>query len=388
MFNGESNKLAVVVIAYNRLTSIQRLIKSLVSADYLGEKVDLFISIDNSGNSVVADYANQIEWAHGELKIIVHQVRLGLKAHVLSCGSLVRDYDAVCVFEDDLYASPGYYTFAKQALLHFKELNGVAGISLYAHSWNPYVNRPFIPVNDGYDVFFLQVASSWGQIWSRASWSKFVKWMESRVDDDLHSDCLPKEVSNWSAKSWLKYHNKYLVDTNQFFVYPRESLSTNFSDTGEHAIENTVYQVPILTRPVASYRFPSTLEDGVQYDAFFENRSYANTLGLREDQLDVNFYGNREKKKRYLLTIERLGYKVVTSFGMKLRPIDLNVLLSIEGEGIYLYDTTVFESNRMRRFSKIAKLLYDMRISSKKDLLLAVGYLYLMSLLKKFGVKS
>ncbi len=380
--------IAIVVIAYNRLASIQRLIKSLLAAEYFGDSIDLIISIDNSGSATIVDYARSIVWPHGHIKIIEQEVRLGLKAHVLKCGSLTSEYDHLCVFEDDLYASPGFYRFAKNASLHFSGMEKIAGISLYTHEWNQYVNRPFVPMRDGHDVFLLQVASSWGQVWSRKSWSAFETWMAGKKDEDLPSHLLPKEVSNWSPKSWLKFHNKYLAETNQFFVYPRESLSTNFSDAGEHAIENSIYQVSLLEKPKKIYCFPSSANDCVQYDSFFENMGYSKCLGISADQLDVNLYGNRSSKKRYLLSTLRLKYKAVASFGLKMRPIDLNIIHGIEGNGIYLYDTSMLSGGSRRKEFGLNKLLYDVRFNAKKELLIAAMILYINAILRKIGIIS
>ena len=42
--------IGLVVITYNRLLSLERLLSSLLIADYNDDKVDLIVSIDFSGN--------------------------------------------------------------------------------------------------------------------------------------------------------------------------------------------------------------------------------------------------------------------------------------------------------------------------------------------------
>lgn len=380
------NKIAVLIIAYNRIESIKRLIKSVMAADYLGDNVDLIISIDNSGSPAIADYANSIEWVHGEFIVVEHPVKLGLKAHVLECGNYTKDYESLCVLEDDIYVSPGFYNFAKLATRQYRNNDEIAGISLYTHEWNQYVNRPFIPVADGYDIFFMQIASSWGQIWSKKSWTDFMEWINGKSDKDLVSVLLPKQVSSWSSKSWLKYHNMYLVERNKFFVYPRESLSTNFSDAGEHATVNTVYQVSLLTKVRNNYLFPLNIDDGVRYDAFFENMGYGKILGISDEELDVNLYGNRVNSKKYLLSTSRINYSVCKSFELKFRPIDLNIINQLEGDDIYLYDTTRKISTRKISFWNNKKLRYDLRTNAKKDMFLNASHLYLVAILRRVGI--
>lgn len=62
--------------------------------------------------------------------------------------------------------------------------------------------------------------------------------------------------------------------------------------------------------------------------------------------IDLN--GNRENidEARYLLSCRNMPYKIIRTFGMRLRPIELNVLQEIEGNGIYLYDMSEFSDNK------------------------------------------
>lgn len=378
------SNFAIVVIAYNRLNSLKRLIDSLFRAQYLGDKIDLVISLDNSGLSSLVEFSNSIHWPYGEKKIIHHEERLGLKKHVLKCGELTKIYENICVLEDDLYVSPGFYTFAKAAIEHFSDFDEIAGISLYSHQWNPYVNKPFYAMQDGYDIYSMQIASSWGQIWNRNSWRDFIQWMEGKTDQDLKSDNFPSAVSDWSEKSWLKFHNRYLVDKNKYFIYPRCSLTTNFSDPGEHAELTSTYQVPLLVRAKQDYSFPGNIESSTRYDAFFENMDIASSIGVPDQDLDVSFYDNRIATKRFLLTSAIHNKKIVKTFGMRLRPIELNVIYEIPGDDLFLYDMSINSRNRRnpwRYFTR--RFLYDIKSNSKRDLLISASALYLSAIRKR-----
>ena len=50
-----------------------------------------------------------------------------------------------------------------------------------------------------------------------------------------YSEKIPEYLNGWPESSWLKYHTRYCIETDRYFVYPYVSLSTNFSDAGEHA---------------------------------------------------------------------------------------------------------------------------------------------------------
>lgn len=373
--------IAVVVITYTRLTSFSRVIKSLQLSDYEGDVVDLIISIDNDGTDAISDYAKSIFWPHGNIRIIKHPNRLGLKKHVLSCGDLTKIYSSICVFEDDIYASPGFYGFAKRAVSEFSSNEMIAGISLYTPQWNQYVDRPFVSLDTGLDVFSMQVASSWGQVWTRNSWDEFRAWLKDKEDKDLHFPLLPAVVANWSKKSWLKFHNAYLAATGKYFIYPKVSLATNFSDDGEHARSNSVYQVPLLARPQREYRFNDRSVAMAKYDAYFESQNMFDVLGINPNEIDVNLYGNKPLKKRFVLSLNPQGFAIEKSFGMSLRPMELNVILSIPGSEIFLLDTHKkrshsFRQNILNSSLKLRVFMYETRTSAKFYLILSGLYLY------------
>lgn len=53
-------------------------------------------------------------------------------------------------------------------------------------------------------------------------------------------------------------------------------------------------------------------------------------------------YGNRKDfSKKYVLTPARLPYKIVKSFGLHMRPQEVNVINNIPGTNIFLYDTRI-----------------------------------------------
>ena len=75
---------AIVLVCYNRLGGLKRLLSSLEKVDYDGRNdISLIFSIDNSGTSTVEDFAKSYEWNHGEKVIRTFPQRQGLKKHIL-----------------------------------------------------------------------------------------------------------------------------------------------------------------------------------------------------------------------------------------------------------------------------------------------------------------
>ena len=343
------NKVAIVVIGYNRLNPIKRLINSLTCASY-NNKVDLIISIDKSDSTIVEEFAKTVEWKYGNIIIKTFSNNLGLKQHVLTCGNYLNEYnyDAIIVLEDDIIVSPGFYNFAIQAIEKYKNNDKIAGISLYHHAWNLFANRPFIPLKDKYDAFFLKYAQSWGQIWLKKQWNEFYNWYIKKQYELLNKNEIPKNVLEWDEKSWLKYHIQYCIDTNKYFVYPYISFTSNFCDSGIHNKSNsTRMQVPLDMGTNKEYNLPDFNEDALYYDAYFESENIYKLLNIKKEDLIVDFYSCKcfFLTAKYLLSTRQLNYKIIKKYALEMKPYELNIKNNIYGNEIFLYDLTEKEKN-------------------------------------------
>lgn len=212
------NNIAIVIVAYCREKSLARLLES-VSRAYIDDNTTLIISIDKSNNPLVTEYANTFEWKYGEKRVIAHSENLGLKKHILSCGNYLDEFDAIIVLEDDLVVSEGFFNYSKLAVKQYQDNNNIAGISLYSFHINPHSTYPFFPDKSEYDNYFIQYAPSWGQVWMKNQWAEFKKWLESNDEDIFDLPHLPINISRWGKKSWLKYHIKFAVEKNKYFIY-------------------------------------------------------------------------------------------------------------------------------------------------------------------------
>lgn len=360
------SRLAVVVVGYNRVSGMKRLLSSLECAYYGTDKVDLIISIDNSGLAEPIEAAQQFVWTHGEKLVRSFPQRQGLRKHILSCGEYLQQYDAIAVLEDDIVVSPAYYEYMKQTVEYYKDNSDIAGISLYTHKTNVNVNAPFDAQSGTYDVYYQQFAQSWGQIWMKNQWADFVKWYESHSCDSVAADNVPQYVSNWPETSWLKYHIKYCIDNNKYFVYPYNSLSTCFCDVGEHCKEaNTAYQVPMLVQVGKCYALSDDIDKLVVYDAFFERVGLEKRLEFETDELCVDIYGHRTNTqgKRYLLTTKAMPFELVKGYSLEMRPHELNIIMGVEGDDVFLYDTTKQCPKKQNDISAYKHIMYYYKLS-------------------------
>lgn len=336
--------LAIVVIGYDNGESILRLLKSLQRAEYGKDTVDLIISIDHSGNQVVESIARNFEWHIGAKKIRTFKERQGLKKHILSCGNFLEKYDAIFVFEDDIIVSPYFYEYGKKCIDFYYNDKAVEGVSLYSSQWNQNANFPFVPLKTKYDMYFLQAAPSWGQIWFKDRFEKFMEWYNDNQDFfDVEDVRIPHNLYTWGDNSWLKYHIAYCIVQHKYFVYPYYSYTSTFTEAGTHyKTALTRFHADLLVDKEDEYRFVNYDEERIRYDAFYENENLKAYLEKEyADTAEVDLYGTKcfDNKKRYLLSTQVLPYKIINKYGLQLRPMELNIYFQIDGEEIFLYDT-------------------------------------------------
>ncbi len=344
-------KYALIAVGYRRPAGLKRLLESLRRADCAGARVTLIVSVDGGGDPAVGAVAREFDWPHGEKRLCLREARLGLRAHLLSLGDWLAEFDAAAVFEDDVIAMPGFYRFMAQAVPRYAGDSRIAGISLYSPRWNGQAFHDFTPAPSAHDAYFMRQAQSWGQIWMRRAWTEFRAWYDAHAEDDLSGMLLPDFVKRWPDTSWLKYHTAYCAACEKDFVYPYASLTSCFAEAGTHSpFRHSLHHPPLWEAVPDALRLPDPSE-GVRYDAFFERRGLARALNLPEDELCVSLYGTKPlamrsggpgrgeaERFRYLLTTERLPFAALRGFALELRPHEQNVLQENPGADILLYD--------------------------------------------------
>ena len=330
---------AICIVAYNRTDSLRRLLGSLERASYPSEEVTLVISIDKSDTSTVEDFADGYQWKFGPKRVIKHDRNLGLRKHVLSCGDLLDEFESIIVIEDDIYVAPDFYNYATACIDRFSDDDRVAGISLYNFRYNAEAQLPFNQLKTDSDVYMMQLAQSWGQVWMRKQWCEFRKWYDGLTEGiESLGNRIPASILKWPESSWLKYHTAYCICADKYFIYPYFALSTCFAEAGEHtASTSSIHQSLLYSGRNSTFKLNPT----VIYDAYREFVGFGEYLGIDEKDLCTDYFGLKGKieGRRYLLTRQCLPFRRLRSFGLELRPYELNVINGIEGNMLFLYDT-------------------------------------------------
>lgn len=332
------DKVAIVAIGYNRLESMKRLLSSLLKASYTVDNVPLVISIDCSGDTKLYDYVRTFEWPFGPKYVKIQTERLGLLKHVLQCGGLTKFFKAAILLEDDIYVSEFFYDYVINAVDFYYNDDRIGGISLYRNEMGG--TLPIALPQDGKDVFLRQSVASWGECWTDKMWSGFQQWYNNPANQDLSKVDMPDFIKGWK-KAWSKFYMAYQVVRDKYFIFPSVSLTTCFSEAGEHGFDSTIGQVTLLSGP-KDFKFVP-FEEMTRYDVYGTDSRVYEWVGIPKEELMVSFRSERPnvQGKRYILSSYCYPYSVVKTFGLNLFPIELNVKYALPGEGLYLYDTSV-----------------------------------------------
>jgi hypothetical protein len=294
---------AIVVVAYNRPQALRGLLDSLLKADYRGLNVELVISIDGGGDRAVIALVDSFVWPFGSKLVSKQPVRIGLKNHIVASGSFTKLLGSIIVLEDDLEVAPGFYTFATEALQICATELTVAGISLYSYSITECTYESFSTYPDGHDTYLMQFPSSWGQAWTAQQWQGFVSWLDKH-DKQSHTN-LPPFVQRWGQHSWKKLFLQYMMDEGKYFLYPKQSFTTNKGYPGVHfALRLMLYDVPLYGGKELTI---TTIENLQRFDAHFEMEPITlKKLAGEEldDSFELNLFGAKDStqtKAKYFI---------------------------------------------------------------------------------------
>ena len=332
------DRVAIVAIGYNRLESMKRLLGSLLKARYNISDVPLVISIDCSGDVSLYEYVKSFEWPFGPKYVNIQAERLGLLRHVLQCGGLTQFFKAVILLEDDIYVSEYFYNYTTEAVNYYYDDDRIGGISLYRNEMGGTI--PVALPQDGNDVFLRQSVASWGECWTDKMWTGFRQWFDNPENLDLTPVDMPDYIKGWK-KAWSKFYMAYQIVNDKYFIFPSVSLTTCFSEAGEHGFDSTIGQVTLLSGP-KDFKFVP-FDEMTKYDIYGTDSRVYEWIGIPKSDLMVSFRGVNPNKKgvKYILSPYSYPYSIVKSYGLNLFPIELNIRYAIPGRGLFLYDTSV-----------------------------------------------
>ncbi|OQA01904.1 MAG: GNT-I family protein [Bacteroidetes bacterium ADurb.Bin408] len=380
---------AIIIVAYNRTEPLKRLLDSLLRAKYPAQPIPLIISIDKSESARVADLAEGFHWPYGKKEVVKHNEHKGLLKHLLYMLSLAETYEDLIVLEDDLAVSPYFYSFARQALAFYGSAPDVAGVSLYHYSLSESSLLKFDPLDDSSSVYFMQYPSSWGFAINKKQALAFLESYNSGSLNYFIKE--PLFIKNWPAQSWKRFMTSYLIKRDNYFVFPRLSLTTNFSPAGTHIPCNMeLFHVPIQTADML-YRFIPFEQSMAVYDSYFEmtpaclNKRTPLFTGYN---FELDLQGCKDltaSDAPYVLTTRHTLHPLF-SFASEMKPLLLNVVNNEAGKDIFFTLKEHVTENPGKIHYGHAEYLhrYSHKILSGRFSFLKYFYFYILYDLKLF----
>ncbi|WOL18076.1 hypothetical protein Cni_G26869 [Canna indica] len=284
--NWNRMRIAVNIITQNRVSSLQRLLRSLQNAYYLGDEVRISFNMDSKVDEATLKLVGSFQWPHGPKIIRRRIIQGGLIRAVSESWYPSSDDEFGLLLEDDIEVSPYYYLWIKYALLAYHydpqiSLPELSSISLYTPrivevvkerpKWNATEFFKKIHPNTPY---LHQLPCSWGAVFFPKHWREFYAYMNSRFTEDAKQNPvqIPKSRTNGWQASWKKFLIDMMYLRGYVSLYPnfpeQSSFSTNHMEPGAHisAKDNVLkhnkedFEVPLMkddfTRLLPSGKMP------------------------------------------------------------------------------------------------------------------------------------
>ncbi len=271
-------KIKIIAFAWRRLSSLQRLLKSLASAHYCGHQVTLEIHVDGQALQEVLTYARSFYWSYGPFHLRNYDamgLSLGIrKMWINATGPKIEDDEHIVPLEDDIQVSPYFYWWILRANAKYGPFGDAAamrkqrlvGLSLYTPRLDEihYPQRRWLPHTHTKTVaFLLQVPCSWGSLFIGSQWRDFLAFYERRVEPPffdfsqearqrgigVHREQLgdprvmvPASRSNVWPRSWKRFMIDFMYGRGLVMLYPsltkQRAFSTTYMERGGHTAKD------------------------------------------------------------------------------------------------------------------------------------------------------
>ncbi|KAI9074715.1 hypothetical protein K1719_043305 [Acacia pycnantha] len=251
----------VKVLAFNRLDSLSRCLRSLANADYLGDRVSLHVYIDHFAHQNVSstatvdqklsesrrilEFVDGFDWKFGEKLLHYRTTNVGLQAQWLEAWWPSSDNEFVFIVEDDLEVSPLYYEFIKSLIVNFyynasNYSPSIYGASLQRPRFVPGKHGKKLQLDDKTRLFLYQLVGTWGQILFPKPWKEFRLWYDNNKAKDIKPFLEGMVTTGWYKKMgeriWTPWFIKFIQSHGYFNIYTNflheRALSVSHRDAG------------------------------------------------------------------------------------------------------------------------------------------------------------
>jgi hypothetical protein len=247
----KEDQFIIIVFGWRRRDSLERLVNSLKSADYLNHDVQLQFNIEFEPSEEVKQYVESVNWPYGTKIIVWRWEKYGLERMVVESWTSPKDNEFAFFFEDDIEVQPDFFKFALEALNKSEIRNNpnMVGIALNTPRYDEIsmehsIWTPNLVIGADEKLFLFQQPCSWGALYFPWKWREFLKYYGKRRLNQYplpaaeYRKVIPEScVFQW-VRSWKKYYMEMMVLEGYLMLYPsaanQASLSVHHREEGEH----------------------------------------------------------------------------------------------------------------------------------------------------------
>ncbi|XP_076924005.1 uncharacterized protein LOC143586325 isoform X2 [Bidens hawaiensis] len=227
--------LTIKLLTFDRLPSLSRCLRSLSTAHYDTDKVNIHIYIDHfkgldqndeyldrklNETRKILNFVDGFEWRFGEKVVHYRTGNVGLQAQWL---------------EAYIKGLIGYYYYNAS-----NYSPSVYGASLQRPRFVPGKHGNKINVNKDTKVFLYQLVGTWGQLLFPKSWKEFRLWYDTHKTKGMKPILNGMVTTGWYKKMgdriWTPWFIKFIHERGYFNIYTHflneSALSVSHRDTG------------------------------------------------------------------------------------------------------------------------------------------------------------
>ena len=261
----------IAIFAYNRPDHLRKTLDSLSeNSEARQSNITIFCDGAKGADDVWATEETRnvamLARGFGSVTVVSRPVNLGLERSITSgISEILRNFDRVIVFEDDLVTSKYCLNYLNRALDQYAGESAVAAIGCYV----------FPVAAELPESFFLRVMDCFGWGTWRNRWESYETDPQVLLDEieldgrsaefDLEGaypytsmlrDCVKNKNASWAVR-W--YASQFLK--GRLCLYPGKSMTKNIGmdGTGVHSGHTRAYEVDLAASPVIS--FPDAVEE-------------------------------------------------------------------------------------------------------------------------------
>lgn len=262
--------LRVIVMTMNRVGALQRLLDSLATAHYAGDRVDVDIWVDRPAgpggelDAAVVAASHAWKWRHGVKTVRERPTHGGLFAQWLTTWNVTESTrEAALILEDDLEVSPHFWVWLKGARAAYGGRPDVGGYTTQRATLRPRTNKaagavgPLV-VPDSHPVYLYKLVGSWGFSPSRDHWLRFLSWFAAAEADPSFRPYVKNVVmTDWYKRQegqgtmWTMWYVRWCEDNDIYTVYANlpggKTLASNWRESGLHyTVKKPSVDFPVL----------------------------------------------------------------------------------------------------------------------------------------------